>query len=158
MKTKVVIDLETIRKYYLDLFIVNVLWVMVLTFLIGTFGFVYFLLNDDLVFAITLEAFTIIFIVIMFIMNRNNLKIAENEFIHSINEYEIEFNDEMVIKTENRSQVFSYKIIKTKKLIHFIVFKVYDVSDRLIYIIPKDSFSKEDMNSLLKKMKEERRV
>lgn len=157
MKTKVTIDENMIKKYYTDLFIVNVLWVVILTFLIGTFGFIYFLLRDDLVFGISLEAFTIIFIIILFLINRNNLKIAEKEFTYAICEYDMEFNDEMIVTVNGKSKVYSYNIIKPKKLINFVMFRVFDASDKYIYIIPRDNFSKEDFDSLLKKIKEERR-
>ena len=157
MKTKIVIDEEIIKKYYTDLFIINVLWVAILTFLVGTIGFIYFLLKDDLVFAISLEAFTVIFIIILFLMNRNNLKIAEKEFTYAVSEYELEFDDEMKVIVNGKSKVYSYSIIKPRRLIHFVMFRVFDSLDKYVYIIPKNSFSKEDLDSLLKRIKDERR-
>ena len=156
MKTKVVIDQDIIKRYYLDLFIVTIVPLIVLIFIVGNIGFIYFLIKGDLVFSISMEAFTIIFIILLFIMNRNNLKIALNEFHSKNNEYEVEFKDnQMLITTDKSNLDFNFNIIKIKKLIRFIMFKVYDESGRLIYIVPKSSFSKEEWISLTQKIKEE---
>ncbi|MBP5342634.1 hypothetical protein J6Y73_01765 [bacterium] len=155
MKTQVTITKDVLLKYYKEFIIKKLLWVIILIFLIGTSGFIYFLIDKDYVFSISILIFTFLFIFLMINIYKKVKNQTEKEYIYDI-EYEIEFKEKLNIYFIENSYEYEYKRIKYQRLKSFYIFKIYDLT-KTFYLVPRDSFNKDEWKQILTNFKKKRR-
>lgn len=149
MKTTVTINEETLKAYYIDLFIKYHLWITLVIFITGTLASIFYMIDSKILDGIFVLTISIFLILVVVFMNINSCRIALKDLDKSIKEYSIEFKDNnLIVSTNLNTKVFNYNIVKLVNLKHFYRYQIKDQSNVLIYIIPKKNFDLESWNKL----------
>ncbi len=150
-KTTVILNDKMIHDYYKDLFIKNLLLLEIVVLVIGSTASTIYITESQILQGIAIEVITLFVVLVIYFINRNNMKIALNSLASREKEFNIEFNEiEMRIFYHKDLKKINYKEMKVVKLPHFYQFRSKNKEDSLIYIVPKTNLTIKEWDELSK--------
>ena len=154
MKTKVTLNEVLVKMYYNQVFLRGGIWISGGSLVIGTVAAMLYIFYQHQVWqGIALEVIALFIAAVVFIMNRNQRKVALETLKLSERDYYFEFGDESMKVTIHRDEnEFSYTELNIKRLRNLFRIQRKVGKTNKIYIIPVQNFTMEEWGQIVNRI------